>query len=688
MDGWTRKIRVVGALIAAVALALPAAVYGEPTESWTESANWTQWGGPRHDFYAPSEGIASEWAEGGPPPLWTRELGDGYSTILAEDGRLYTMYRPDDQEAVICLDADTGETIWEHRYDHDPAEGHVSQFGDGPRSTPLIAGDRLFTIGVAGKMHALSKSDGKVQWTHDLWGEEFGGSYLNHGYSSSPIAYKDKVIALVGGEGKSIVAFKQSDGSVAWQSGDFKNSYSTPRILEVDGQTQLVTFMASEAVGLDPDTGGVKWTYAIGNQFEQNINPPSLVDGQYLFLSSTSVGARGLKLTNKGDKTEVEELWSTRKVQFYHVTSVRDGDYVYGCSGARSPAFMAAVNVKTGEIPWRKRGFGKANAVWADGKMIVLDEDGKLYLTTPTPEDLTVHSEAQILDRVAWSTPTIVGKTLYVRDKSNIMALDLSPGAKGKPAMAEKMEPEATEEMTEPKAEEMADAEDPMAPSPDDSEGVVIFKKADAAVKKVTTVRYKGRATPTGIATNFVSAGEGHGILHGWAGRNPEKFYAWVKTTRPGTDEAVELSGGSDGETFFLINHTAKKAYEDFDPNVMGSGGQTLGMLGMPEFVHPAPFNDEVAAEKIEVLGKEEIHGESCYKIDVTYSGGQGRSTWLISANDYLPRGRIRYFSIPNQGEGTLETFVYDLEVDPEVDDDVFSLELPEGFEKVDDFAP
>ena len=175
----------------------------------------------------------------------------------------------------------------------------------------------------------------------------------------------------------------------------------------------------------------------------QNINPPSLVDGQYLFLSSTGVGARGLKLTNKDGKTEVEELWSTRKVQFYHVTSVLDGDYVYGSSGPRSPAFMAAINVKTGEIPWRKRGFAKANAVYADGRMIVLDEDGKLYLTTPTPEDLTVHSEATILTGVAWTTPTIVGKTMYVRDKVNIMAMDLGAGAMAKEpaAMAKRWSP-------------------------------------------------------------------------------------------------------------------------------------------------------------------------------------------------------------------------------------------------------
>jgi len=191
---------------------------------------WTQWGGPNQDFRAPSAGLAAKWPEAGPKPLWKRALGDGYSAILFDEGRLYTMYRDGGDEIVVCLNAANGETVWERRYADAPKEGHVHQFGDGPRSTPLVDGDRVYSIGVAGKMHCLNKKDGTVVWSHDLWGDEFKGTYLNHGYASSPIAYKDTVIVLVGGEGHSIVAFNKKDGSVAWKALDYKNSYSTPRI--------------------------------------------------------------------------------------------------------------------------------------------------------------------------------------------------------------------------------------------------------------------------------------------------------------------------------------------------------------------------------------------------------------------------------------------------------------------------
>ena len=150
-----------------------------------------------------------------------------------------------------------------------------------------------------------------------------------------------------------------------------------------------------------------------------------MADANHIFFSSPMAGAKGLKLTNSGGKTEIEEVWATRKIQFYHVTSVRQGDYVYGTTGMRAPAFMSAINVKTGEIAWRKRDFAKANVIGADGKLIILDEDGNLAIATATPEDLVVHSKVELLDKVAWTVPTLVGKTLFVRDKNTIRALDL-----------------------------------------------------------------------------------------------------------------------------------------------------------------------------------------------------------------------------------------------------------------------
>ena len=388
---------------------------------------WRQWGGPGGAFQAQARSLATRWPESGPERLWHRELGDGYSAILFEAGRLYTMHRVDNQESVICLDAETGGTIWEHRYPHATFQGQRG-YGIGPRSTPLIAGEQLFTTGITGKMHALNKTDGAVLWSRNL--SDLGANTLGHGYSSSPVAHKDLVIVLVGGENASLVAFDQKTGSIEWRAESFKNSHSTPRIMEIAGELQLVTFMAEELIGLDPDTGALRWRYPHGNQWNHNITMPLVTEGDdadssIVFLSSPQAGARGLRLSRDGESIHLEELWTTRRVQFYHASVVLDGDWVYGSTGVTTLAFMTAVNIRTGEVGWRQRGFAKANTVGADGKLVILDEDGIVYLATATPEELVVHASTQLLGKVAWTVPTIVGTTLYARDRRQILALNL-----------------------------------------------------------------------------------------------------------------------------------------------------------------------------------------------------------------------------------------------------------------------
>jgi len=399
-------------------LAVSAWACGAPPDAWT------QWGGPQQDFCAPAGELASSWSESGPKTLWNRELGDGYSAILFENDRLYTMYRSGTEEVVVCLDAGNGETIWKQGYRQELHPNHLGGYGHGPRATPLISGELLFTIGIAGRLHALNKDDGKVVWSRELLGEDLGGTFQGHGYSSSPMAYNDMVIVPVGGAA-GLVAFNQKDGSVRWKSVGFRNSFSSPRLVELAGEPQILVFMAEELIGVNPNDGAVRWRYPHVNQWGHNISVPVVVDGETIFLSSPQTGARGIRLTRKEEAIEVEEVWSQRRIQFYHVSSVRDGDWVYGSSGMMAPAFMTAINIRTGEIGWRERGVAKANCVEADGKLVILDEDGVLYLATASPREFVVHASTQLFDEVAWTVPTIVGTTLYVRDNKRILALDL-----------------------------------------------------------------------------------------------------------------------------------------------------------------------------------------------------------------------------------------------------------------------
>jgi outer membrane protein assembly factor BamB len=347
---------------------------------------WTQFAGPSHDFKAPDPGLADSWPKGGPRKLWSRKLGPGHSGIVGDERRLFTMYRTGGREIVACLDPRTGETLWEHAYDAPLAEKHDSDYGDGPNSTPLLTDGRVYSIGVAGLMRSLDAETGRLLWSRDLWGR-LAGTFLDFGYSSSPIAYKDTVIVLVGGDERGAVAFDKTDGHIVWQGLSFANSFSTPTIMNLLGEDQLVAAMATEVIGADPETGDLKWRYPIRNQYPQNICMPIRVDADLVFYSTTEAGSRGLGLAN-GGSFRVEERWSSRKVQCFYGAAVRVGDFVYGPSGWSAAPLLVALDARTGELAWRERGFAVANVIGAGDRLLILDADGKLALATADPSEI------------------------------------------------------------------------------------------------------------------------------------------------------------------------------------------------------------------------------------------------------------------------------------------------------------
>jgi len=406
-------------LLCALALMLP-------IHSATASQPWIQWGGPQRNFMLDqSSKLANKWPADGPPQKWSRKLGDGYATILVEDGKLYTMYRVEEDEFTICLNAKTGKTIWEHKITS-PFTPMMAQFGPGPSSTPVIAGDRIFSIGTNMVLQCFNKSDGKILWKHDL-PEEFKAEVPRRGYSSSPLVVgKTIVLPVGGGEGQALMAFNQSDGSVAWKKHSFGITHSSPILIDNRGKTELVAFMAAEIVGMDPSNGDLHWQHPHKTQYGANLATPLWTGDDLIFTSAAyDSGSRVIRLEQKDDKTDPKELWYSRKVRIHHANAVRIGDYLYASSGDFGPAFVACINVKTGELAWRKRGFSKATCLLADGKIILLDEDGKLALIKADPTDMTVLSECQLLSRTAWAAPTLSGTMLYLRDRQTIMALDL-----------------------------------------------------------------------------------------------------------------------------------------------------------------------------------------------------------------------------------------------------------------------
>lgn len=404
-------------------------------------AQWRQWGGPNRDFTVRTSGLPADWAERAPRRLWRRELGAGYSAIAVDDGMLYTMYRETPTataEVTIALDAKTGRSIWEHRFpapltaQPDPRWG-----GLGPNSTPLVIENRLYTIGSRAVLQCFDKRNGEVLWKRDL-AAEFGVRVPDSiGYSASPVIYKDTLIvpggqshsgeedhkSAVAADGQALLAFDQVSGELKWKSLDFESTCSSPIIINFDGHDQLLLSTPQGLIGASPDNGELLWCHP-----ERGGEVTPVFDGNDLVFYSTG-GTRAIgrvvRLSREHGRTVPVELWSSRKIGFWMPTPVCVDDHLYGTTDK----IALCVNMETGERLWAQRGFPTASCVRADGKLILLDENGQLSLATATPDGLTVHAQQQITERYSLTVPSLAGTTLYVRDRKHIVALDLGATA-------------------------------------------------------------------------------------------------------------------------------------------------------------------------------------------------------------------------------------------------------------------
>ena len=234
----------------------------------------------------------------------------------------------------------------------------------------------------------------------------------------------------------------------------------------------------------------------------------------------------------------------------------------------------------------------------------------------------------------------------------------------------------------------LAAGQDAAKKSGDLTDPIEILKKADAACKAVDYVQYTATVKGEGAAESLVPKMSGTVVLKGWNNGRAAQFRIEAKVERPGSSDVSEVTVGSDAKTYFVINSKEKKVYEDIDPAVVGSTGRTVGLLTMAEYVHPEPFSDEIKATKQELKGSTKVGDEDCYEIHVTYTDAGQEATWFFSKKDFLPRRADRFRKMPTGETGSSQLIVTKLTVDPKLDKDPFKLVVPEGFTKIDDFAP
>ena len=222
-----------------------------------------------------------------------------------------------------------------------------------------------------------------------------------------------------------------------------------------------------------------------------------------------------------------------------------------------------------------------------------------------------------------------------------------------------------------------------------DPKALEILKKADAAIKAVKTVQYDVTVSPAGWMKNFASSAKGHAILGGkFSGGGTEKYRYEVEVTRAGSSEVGKWTVGGNGEDFYVFDHAKKTALVDVDPSfVLPAAPQAAARLGMAEYVHDAPFSDEINGKEIELRGTVKIGNEECHKIFVAYSNVQVQAIWYFSTKDFLPRGVERLRANPQDPKdiGAVVWKLTNLVPDPVFVADPFKARVPDGYTMVEE---
>jgi outer membrane protein assembly factor BamB len=449
--------QVVTRQFVAATAAVPAA---DQPNLWTRTAgeDWPRFLGPTFDGKSTETGIRTDWSGDRLPVVWSMPVGTSYGIGAVAGGRYFQHERVGNFERLRVVRAETGEPLWSD--DKPVVYDDLYGYNNGPRDTPAVDGDNVVTFGVAGRLTCRDVIDGRVKWSIDT-NAQYGVIQNFFGVGCSPLIRGNNVIVMVGGSppedanlppgrldrvtpnGSAVVAFDLATGKEVWKVGDDLASYSSPRLMKVDGGEILLVFARDGLLAVDPDNGTLLWDYPHRSRILESVNGiVPVVSGNRVFLSECyEVGAVMLQASRDG----VTEVWkdpSNRRLQSFRAhwaTPIVVGDFLFGCSGRNEPdSDLRCIRWDNGKVAWGDNRRSRSSLLHVDGHLVVLDESGLLELIKVDPDRLNVITSIDLdrpapgrptLGRPYWAAPIVSHGLLYVRGSDRVLCLELIPEA-------------------------------------------------------------------------------------------------------------------------------------------------------------------------------------------------------------------------------------------------------------------
>lgn len=429
----------------------------------TRAEDWPQFFGPTLDRTSRETGLLKSFSTNGPPLVWEKEVGTGYSAPSVRGERLVLHHRLKGEEIVECYSTKNAQTLWRHS----TPSTYVDPYGynNGPRATPLLTDSRCYTFGTQGRLLCLNLTNGTVIWERET-AKDWKVPEAFFGVGSSPILEGDTLIVMVGGQPNSgVVGFDAATGRTKWESVGEKNwqgqpmvgwpgerkvewqdwekqaSYSTPVAATVHGVRQIFCLMRQGLVSLNPTNGAVNFSFWFRSRANDSVNAMNpVVLGDSVLISGAYYKVGSVLLKVKPDNQGVDEVWRGLGLELHWDTPVLREGYLYAFSGRNEPdAVFRCVEFKTGKVMWERDErwaghtspaptFGRGSAIFADNQLIALGEAGFLGLFDVNHEKIVERSRAQIprLKHPCWASPILADKRLYLRSESWLLCLDMA----------------------------------------------------------------------------------------------------------------------------------------------------------------------------------------------------------------------------------------------------------------------
>lgn len=386
--------------------------------------DWPGWRGADRSDRSTETGLLQEWPEGGPTKLWTNDrCGLGYAGFSIVGNRLFTMGLEDNSEFALCLDAGSGQELWRTTI----GERFENGWGDGPRSTPTVDGDRVYFLAAKGTLTCLKADSGESIWSRNL--TDFGGRIPDWGYSESPLVDGPRVVCTPGGPQGAILALDKLTGDVIWQTSglDVNAHYSSIIRMKFGGVDQYVQLLVNRVVGVLPESGKVAWEVEFPGRIAV-IPTPVDVDGRVYVTAGYNAGSI---LVEPDGFNGARQAWQGRNAKNHHGGMILVDGFIYGHSD--STGFVCQ-DMTDGKLKWNNREIGKGCVAWADGRFYYVEEDsGDVLLIEASPEKISLHGRFTMQPQTQrrspqgriWVHPVIAGGRLFVRDQEFIHCYDI-----------------------------------------------------------------------------------------------------------------------------------------------------------------------------------------------------------------------------------------------------------------------